>query len=287
MATTTAPRPRKATAKKAADKRFQQGGSLEWVALGLTRVNPNSQREFVQAKADKILAKFDPEHFGQPVLNHRDGVYYIIDGQHRIDALKNWCGEGWEEQQFMGWVFENLSEAQEADAFLVRNDSMSVNAFNKFRIAVNAGRPEETQVAYIVQSQGLVISLDKNSDNSVSAVKTLLQVFQDYGPDTLARVLAVIRDSYGKAGLEANIIRGLARVLARYGEDFRDDEAVVRLSKAYGGVGGVLNKAEKDRKATGLAKMDCISAALVGAYNAGGRGLKLPGGSLKDWWRDW
>lgn len=281
--TTTMPTQR----KRLADRRIKQGGSLEWVPLGSTRVNPNSQREFVQAKADKILANFDPEHFGQPVLNFRDGYYWIIDGQHRIDAYKRWCGEGWEDQQIQGWVFQSLNEQQEADAFLVRNDAMAVNAFNKFRIAVNAGRPEETQVAYIVQKQGLVISLDRNSDNSVSAVKTLLQVFQDYGPDTLARVLVVIRDAYGKAGLEANIIRGLARVLARYGEDFKDNEAVVRLSKAYGGVGGVMNKAERDRKTTGLAKMDCISAALVGAYNAGGRGLNLPGKNLKDWWREW
>lgn len=279
--------PRKATTRsRASDRRLQQGGKLEWVPLGGTLVNPNSQREFVQAKADKILANFDPEHFGQPVLNHRDSAFYIIDGQHRIDALKRWCGEGWETQQFQGWVFENLNEAQEAEAFLVRNDAMAVNAFNKFRIAVNAGRLDENQVAYIVQSKGLVISLDKNTDNSVGAVKTLLRVFQELGPDVLARDLEIIRDAYGKAGLEANIILGLARVIARYGDDFRDDEAVARLSKAYGGVGGVLNKAERERKTTGLPKLDCISWALVSAYNAGGRGLNLPGKSLKDWYRD-
>lgn len=280
--------PRKTASKRVpVDRRLKQGGNLEWVPLGLTRVNPNSQREFVQAKADKILAKFDPEHFGQPVLNHRDGVYYIIDGQHRIDALKRWCGEGWEEQQFSGWVFEDLTEEQEAEAFLIRNDAMAVNAFNKFRIAVNAGRPEETQVTYIVQSKGLVISLERNADNTVGAVGTLLKVFREYGPDVLARTLETIRDAYGKAGLEANIIHGLARVIARYGDEFKDTEAVVRLAKAYGGVGGVLNKANKDQKATGLAKMDCISAALVGAYNAGGRGQGFAGKALKDWWREW
>lgn len=281
--------PRKVAGTKAVatNRRLQQGGSLEWVPLGLTRVNLNSQREFVQAKADKILANFDPEHFGQPVLNFKDGFYYIIDGQHRIAAMKSWCGEGWEEQQFSGWVFNGLTEAEEANAFLVRNDVSPVNAFNKFRIAVNAGRPEETQITYIVQSLGLVVGLDRNADNTVAAVGTLLKVFRDYGPDVLARTLTVIRDAYGKAGLEAQVVHGLARVLARYGEDFRDDEAVTRLSKAYGGVGGVLNKAVKDQKATGLSKMDCISAALVGAYNAGGRGQGMAGKNLKDWWREW
>lgn len=282
----TTPRKVASSKRTTSDRRLQQGGSLQWVPLGETRVNPSSQREFVQAKADKILAKFDPEHFGQPVLNHRDGVYYIIDGQHRIDALKRWCGEGWEEQQFSGWVFEDLSESQEADAFLVRNDAMAVNAFNKFRIAVNAGREDETKVAWIVQNKGLVISLDRNADNSVSAVKTLLQIYLEFGPEVLSRTLEVIRDAYGKAGLEANVLRGLARVVARYGDDFRDDEAVLRLAKAYGGVGGVLNKAEKERKATNLPKIDCISAALVNAYNAGGRGQNLAGKSLKDWWRE-
>lgn len=275
------------TPRKSA-RRLQQEGRLEWVALGQTQVNPNSQREFVPSRADRILANFNPKHFGQPILNHRDGVYYIIDGQHRIDAMKRWCGEDWEDQQFQAWVYQDLSEQEESDAFLVRNDSMAVNAFNKFRIAVNAGRVEEVTVARIVRDQGLVISLDKNTDNSVSAVKTLLQIFQDFGPDVLAQTLSVIRDAYGKAGLEAPVIRGLARVIARYGDEFNAEEAVVRLAKAYGGIGGVLNRAEKDRKTTGFPKMDCISAALVSAYNAGGRGNKdLTGKNLKDWWREW
>lgn len=280
MTTTT----RKTTGKSV--RRLQQVGKLEWVPLADTRVNPNSQREFVPARADKILANFDPEHFGLPVLNHRDGLYYIIDGQHRIEALKGWLGDGWETQQFSGWVFENLTEEQEAEAFLIRNNTMGVNAYNKFRIAVNAGRHDETQVSYIVESKGLKIGLDRNADNTVGAVGTLLKVFYEQGPDILARVLEVIRDAYGKAGLEANVIQGLAKVMARYGDAFNDAEAIVRLGKAYGGVGGVFNKAVQEQKATGMPKMECISYALVSAYNAGGRGSNLPGKNLKDWWRE-
>lgn len=61
---------------------------LRWVPIAQMKVNPLAQRELNQARVDKLAANFDPEQIGTPTVNHRDGAYYIIDGQHRIEALK-------------------------------------------------------------------------------------------------------------------------------------------------------------------------------------------------------
>ena len=47
-----------------------------------------AQREFSQAHGDAIAAAFDMGKFGYPVVNQVDGTDWVIDGQHRVYALR-------------------------------------------------------------------------------------------------------------------------------------------------------------------------------------------------------
>lgn len=256
-----------------------------FVRLGDVKVNPTVQREFVPSKADRIAADFDPEHFGTPVVNMRDGSAWMIDGQHRAAALKIWLGDGWQEQSFEAEIYDGLSEAEEAETFLKRNDSMAVNAYNKFRIGVIAGREDEQTVAGIVLREGLTISRDRNAEGRVLAVGTLLRVYRRAGGPVLQRTLAIIRDAYGSPGLEAAVISGVALVVHRY-EALNDREFTVRLQNAHGGVGAVLAKAERARKETGNPKHSCIAAAMVDTYNSMASAAKGGDGHrLLSWWK--
>ena len=53
---------------------------------------------------------FDPEQMDAPTVNCRGGWYYLIDGQHRIAALKQWLAS-WEDQQVQCWCYDGLTEA--------------------------------------------------------------------------------------------------------------------------------------------------------------------------------
>jgi Family of unknown function (DUF6551) len=296
--TTAAPRNRTSRVTKAvaepattpetepAEERVQRTARRGWVRLGDVQVNPLVQREFVPAKADEIAAQFNPEHFGTPVVNIREGRAWMIDGQHRAAALKKWLGEGWEDQQFEAEIYDGLTEIQEADAFLRRNNSMAINAYNKFRIAVVAGWEDEQTVAGIVAREGLTISRDKGSeDNRVLAVGTLLRVYRRAGGPVLGRTLAIIRDAYGAPGLEASVIAGMSMVVHRY-DNLDDRELTDRLARANGGVGGMLGKAERSRKETGNPKHFCVAGAIVDTFNSlaaeskGGNGVRL-----MSWWK--
>ena len=97
--------------------RIERAGRLRWVPLAQMRINPLAQRDLNQAWVAKLAAGFDLEQIGAPVVSHRGGWYYLIDGQHRIEALKLWLGS-WEGQQVQCWCYEGLTEAQEAELFL-------------------------------------------------------------------------------------------------------------------------------------------------------------------------
>jgi hypothetical protein len=270
---------------KPTGKRIEREAHLRWVPLGKMRVNPLAQRDLNQARVDKLAAEMELEQFGNPTVNCRDDWFYLIDGQHRVEALKKWLGEGqWEDQSIQCWVYDAdnaLSEEEEAEVFLKLNDTLTVAAFEKFRIAVKSGRPDETDIDRIVRAQGLRISREHNN-GAIGAVGTLRKVYR-LGPAVLAQTLGIIRDAYGDAGLEAGVIEGLGLMCSRYNGELNDAVAVERLSKARGGVNGLINGAGILREKTGWPRAHCVAASAVNIYNRsrGGGGKKLP-----SWARD-
>lgn len=257
--------------------RVEREARLRWVPISQMRVSPLAQREINQARVDKLAADFDLEQLGTPTVNLRDKWYYVIDGQHRIEALK---AIGWGDQQVHCWSYEGLTEQDEAEKFLKLNDTLTVNAFAKFRVAVQAGRVEECDIDRIVRAAGLRISQDK-SDSAVSAVGTLRRVYDRAGPGALSRTLGIVRDAYGDPGLEAAVIDGIGLLCQRYNGALETETAVLRLSKAHGGVNGLLGKAEHLRKQTGNQRAHCVAAAAVDIINSGRGGKKLP-----SWWKN-
>jgi hypothetical protein len=260
--------------------RLERAGRLRWVALAQLRVNPLAQRDLNQARVAKLAAAFDLEQIGAPVVSHRGRWYYLIDGQHRVEALKLWLG-GWEGQQVQCWCYEGLTEPQEAGLFLTLNDTLAVHAFAKFQVSVQAGRDTESDIDRIVRALGLRIA-NTRADGGIAAVATLRRVYDRGGAAVLSRALRIIRDAYGEAGLDGPVIEGIALVCQRYDGQLPQRRAIQRLSAAYGGVTGLLSKAGQLRQATGSAAAQCVAAAAVELINrgTGGKHSKLPA-----WWR--
>jgi hypothetical protein len=256
--------------------RIERAARLRWVPLTQMRVNPLAQRDLNPARVSKLAAAFDPEQMDAPTVNCRGGWHYLIDGQHRIAALKQWLS-GWEDQQVQCWCYEGLTEAEEADKFLTLNDTLPVAAFAKFKVSVQAGRGAEADVDRIVRALGLRIA---RGSGGISAVATLCRVYGRGGAAVLSKALRIIRDAYGEAGLDGPVIDGISLLCQRYDGDLSEQRAVQRLSAAHGGVSGLLSRAGQLRQSTGSAPAQCVAAAAVEVINRRSGGRKLPG-----WWR--
>jgi hypothetical protein len=257
--------------------RIERQARLRWVPLSQMRVNPLAQRDLNQARVAKLAAVFDPEKMDAPTVNRRGGWYYLIDGQHRIAALKQWLS-AWQGQQVQCWTYEGLTEAAEAEKFLALNDTLPVRAFAKFKVSVRAGRDTEADVDRIVRALGLRIA---RGSGGISAVATLRRVYARGGAAVLSRALRIIRDAYGEAGLDGPVIDGIGLLCQRYNGDLSEQRAVERLAAAHGGVSGLLGRAGQLRQSTGSAPAQCVAAAAVEVINRGAGGRKLPG-----WWRN-
>jgi hypothetical protein len=133
------------------DRRVERSARLTWVALGLMRYPTMAQRDKInQGRVSMIAANMDLEQLGTPTVNKRHGQYHVLDGMHRVEAYKLWIGDGWENQQLQCWTYTDLTETEEAEVFLKLNDTLAIPAFDRFRIGLNAGRLEETEIAAVV-----------------------------------------------------------------------------------------------------------------------------------------
>jgi hypothetical protein len=254
---------------------------IQEVPLGKTATSRRVQRDLKQHRVDYLVANFDLDDFGQPVVSWRDGTYYIIDGQHRIEALKIWLGKGWEIQKIECRVYQGLTEAEEADMFDRLNDVLIVSSFDKFKIRVTAGREAESAINKIILAENLVVSRDK-IPGAVRAVGTLVKVYNRSNADVLARSLRIIRDAFGDAGFEAGVIDGIGHLCQRYNGALDERYAIEKLAETRGGVNGLLGKATILHKQTGNSRSQCVAAAAVDIINS-----HRPTGTkrLPSWWK--
>lgn len=245
--------------------------TTRWVPLAEMRVSDQAQRSFSQSQADGLAANLDLDALGYPVVSHRDGVYWIVDGQHRVSAYEAVFGE---DAEMECEVYENLTEEQEAKLFLDRDSRRAVNSFDKFRIGLVAGRPEETRISAVLDELGLCVSRSRN-ENGVLAVESLRKVYALGGQVTLRRTMETLRDSFGEHGYGAAYIHGLGLVIHRYQDRLDQEQLLTRLKGLRGGPSALNHKARQLQAQVGLSIPLCYAAAFVDVYNRGSGGRKV------------
>lgn len=249
---------------------------LQWIKADDIGVNPVAQREFRPTWAHAILENFDLDKFQVPHVNRRaDGSLYVMEGQHSLWAYRQWAGEG---QQVQVWLYDGLTEQEEAEFFLSLNNKKSVDAMSKFKAAVTAGREVECDIDRIVRANGCTVS-NSDSTNSIKAVSALTTIYQRFGPKVLGQALRIIRDSFVDGGYERPVLMGVAMVLARYGDTIDEDRLVSKLSGIRNGWDGLIQRSNKIKGATGATQIEASAAAVVEFYNTGRGGVKLMA-----WW---
>lgn len=261
---------------KANSNKIEFPRTLRWVRLGDLHVSPRAQREFKQAWADHLHSEFDPEKFEPPHINQRGERKYIVDGQHRIAALKGWLGGEWENQQVQAWTYELPTEQLEARLFLhLSRNRKALNAFEDFRIALTAKEPVETDIERLVEANGQAIS--RRRTEGIGAVGTLRRVYKRSDPETFAKTIRIIDGAYATPGFETAVIDGVSLLCQRYNGELDESIAIDSLADVHKGVKGLINNAYLHKEKLGKPLNQCVAAAAVDAYNKGRRSGKLPG----------
>lgn len=241
------------------------------------------QRPFSKALAASILAGLDLTKIGLPLVNMRDGVAWIIDGQHRIAALKMWLPDLTAADTWECEIFEALTDKEMAECFLGRNDSKSVTPFDKFLISCGAERSRESVILRTVESNHLKVSRAREN-NCIASVQALGRVYDAAGDVVLGQVLRVLRDGYqgDPAAFDGQVVQGVGLVFQRYNGRTNERHLADAIGTTQYGVRGLLRRAETQRDRTGNQKVTCIAAVIVEIYN---RTIRERKHKLPSWWK--
>lgn len=241
-----------------------------------------AQREFKKAWGDRIATDLDLNKIGYPVVNHRDGNFWILDGQHRIYALRQ---NGFENYDLPCEVYEDLTDAEMADIFLGRSATRAIAAFDKFHVACTAGYPRETAIRRAIESNGLKVGR-RDEENTIGAIGACGKVYDRSGDVVLGQTLRTLKHAFSgdPTGLDGVLIEGVGLVYNRYNGKTNEKDMSARLSEITRGAHALLRRAEAQREKTGNHKAQCVAATVVDIYNKG-LGPRAAD-RLPAWWKE-
>lgn len=226
----------------------------------------NYQRQLRVSNVNKIVRNFNPVGFGLLQVSHRDGKYFVFDGQHRLEAAKRLKMVTVE-----CLVYEGMSYEDEANAWKYFNGSSTKpTQLDKAKVELITGDPEAMALDDCVNKTGLYIDYENQGSNgSIGAYKTLKKVFSDHGEMNLMKTLAILKRAFGieRKAFQESTIFGVSNFIVEYSTNEKYDEKwlIKRLEET--GVDPLINMINQSKKMFNTTKKEAATSVLLQIYN--------------------
>lgn len=234
------------------------------------------QRPVNPKEVDRLIREWDDRLFDPIIVSFRDGKFFVVDGQHRIAALRKMNnGNG---VMVKCKVYSGLTYEQEADLCYKLDKakkrlslSQSTNA-----LAESGADAEVTEVKRLVESCGFVWALGKSHGKTGEIVSTraLMNAYRQLNGPAFSRMLSLMWDAWqgDPRSLTAAVISGMALFLKTYGTELDDKAFIKRLSAVDP---DEINRRGRADFSTNNAALRCARVILE-KYNGQRGGKKLP-----------
>lgn len=189
------------------------------VNLNLNDLNiAKYQKDLNLPRIEKIVKKFDINRMRPIDVSFRDGKYWVFDGQHRCNA---YLLMGYTEIPAI--VHYGLSYEDEAYLFAHQQEEVgSVNSNHKWNALKEAKDPETLDIIKMCREWGFTVLEKNNKGNNIKCVKTLKDLYKEFGPAKLATILMCVASAwdYMEHSTDVAIIGGIARLVRCYSDKF-------------------------------------------------------------------
>jgi Predicted transcriptional regulators len=198
--------------------------------VSVLKVDTDYQR-FLSMPHGKTLAKnFNPGLIGVLIVSQRADGYYVIDGQHRLFALR---ANGI--QNVMCIVYTGLSKMQEAKLFVEFNGGRkTLTPSEKIKSKIEAGDPITLEIKDVVETCGLILGVGKKlAPNTIVSFTTLEHIHKQAGTGGLFRILYLTSQTWEGAleSLDHRMLGGMKIFVVKAGHLFTDSDFISKLKK--------------------------------------------------------
>lgn len=203
--------------------RFVPNVHFEQIPIKNLVSNQEYQRNLSQSHIERAARNFDLYQINSIKVSRRDGINYVFNGQHTIEIVAMVSGS--RDTPVWCMVYDDMDYNIEADVFA--NQQKFVKAlvpYEIFKANIEAGNDKQIMIKSLVESYGLTIGTSK-SPGVICAVSSLEYIFDTWGFHILDRTLRLCIGTWeGESySLSSNILKGIAKLIAVFGEKMRDD----------------------------------------------------------------
>lgn len=249
------------------------GVRIERIRIGDITVDQRVQRVLDQTRVAAMADKFTWSAFGVPTLSRRpDGVLVIVDGMHRVEAAR---AKGYVDASPQMRVHTGLTLEEEAELFLLLNNTRKPLPVDLFKIGVISGDPDLKIMNSLVEAAGLEVA---NSGRKAFRAVTALRRIYGSEPMAAGRALDLCVSAWGVSSdsVQGSIFEGMGLFFLRYGDGANLDELSHRLSQYAGGSLALLGAARGLSRIRSVSIPNAVGDITVSEYNKGRRTRMLP-----------
>jgi len=248
------------------------------------------QRPLYEPKVRQIVAEYDPAALRTLAVSaRRNGTFVVLDGQHRLAALKQL---GMANGHLVACeIYEGLTLQEEAELFLKLNDGRKPSYREAFDVRLTARDPDALAVKDIIEECGFTVGHKNGAkDGSIAAIAKCEAVYKGFSnnsdrryPIILKQALFTLKGAWGATShaVQAPLIEGTGRFYLRYGiENVQVDHLINNLSKYPGGPNRLIEWAKQHAATIGTQQGRAVAEALVLQHN---KGLRSISRKLSEW----
>jgi hypothetical protein len=204
--------------------------SYERLPVESLKIAPYQIPRLNMLRAKAIAKAFDSTRLGVVTVSKRDGIHYVVDGQHRLVASKI-VGV----KDLMCLVIDGMSYEEECIRFATQSENVKpVEINHKFNAFIEGKDPLATKIKSIVNSAGVELSCEKSkAQNRIIAISTIQNIYKQCGEENLFRTVKLIKDTWNgeTKSFDKEILNGVSIFLKIYGLEVADKKFISQLSK--------------------------------------------------------
>ena len=196
---------------------------FEQIAIKDLVSSQDYQRNLSFAHIQRLAENFDLYQINPVKVSRRNGLNYVINGQHTIESVTAVSGS--RETPVWCMIYDDLEYTEEADIFAKQQKyTKTLNAYEIFMASIEAESEDHIVIKKLVESYGLIIS-STWSTGCIGAAGCLVKLYQKHGYHLLDRALrlCVITWEGEQFSLSANMLNGIARLVNTYGDALKED----------------------------------------------------------------
>lgn len=228
------PKPEKPDSQfSAASPVYENPGDNRSIYTGRLTSGLPYQRPVNPMEVERLIREWDDRLLDPIVVSFRDGKFNVVDGQHRIIALRKMNGR---DVMVACKIYSGLTYQQEADlCYKLDKAKKRLSLSQSTNALAEAGTDAEvSEVKRLVEGCGFVWALGKSHGKTGEIVSTraLMNAYRLLGGPAFSRMLSLVWGAWegDPRSLTASVLSGMALFVKTYDTELDDRAFIKRLS---------------------------------------------------------